>query len=87
MIKIYSSQEIPDVIENVTNIITTETDWWMIYDADTNEVIIPPQQCLGETSSPYTMVISDTEEELNQFIVENGLILPPNEVDSIYNIE
>jgi hypothetical protein len=87
MIKIYSSQEIPDVIENVTNIITTETDWWMIYDADTNEVIIPPQQCLGETSSPYTMVIADIKEELNQYIADNGLILPYNEFDPTYNIE
>ena len=87
MIKIYSSQETPDVVENVTNIITNETDWWMIYDADTNEIIILPQQCVGETSSPYTMVIADTEEELNQFIVENGLILPPDEFSSTYNIE
>jgi hypothetical protein len=33
------------------------------------------------------MVISDTEEELNQFIVENGLILPPDEFSFTYNIE
>ena len=87
MIKIYSSQETPHVVENVNNIITTETDWWMIYDADTNKVIIPPQQCSGSTTAPYTMVIADTEEELNQFIVENGLILPPDEFSSTYNIE
>jgi hypothetical protein len=87
MVKIYSSQETPDVVPNVNNIITTETDWWAIYDANTNEIIIPPQQCGGETSSPYTMVIADTEEELNQYIADNGLTLPIEEFETTYNIE
>jgi hypothetical protein len=87
MVKIYSNQETPDVVPNVNNIITTETDWWIIYDANTNEVIISPQQCSGETSSPYTMVVADTEEELNQYIADNGLILSPDESDPTYNIE
>jgi hypothetical protein len=87
MIKIYSNQEKPDVVPMVDGVFTNEVEWWMIYDAVTNKVIIPPLQCYGGTSSPYTMVISDTEEELNQFIVENGLILPPDEFSFTYNIE
>jgi len=50
----------------------------MIYDANTLQVIIPPQQCSGGTSSPYTMAIADSLEELEQHIQENGLILPPD---------
>ena len=87
MIKIYSNQEKPDVVPMVDGVATTETEWGMIYDAVTNKVIVPPLQCAGGTSSPFTMVIADSQEELNQFIVENGLILPPSEFDSTYNIE
>ena len=87
MIKIYSNQETPDVVPSVEGIITSETDWWIIYDAVTNGIIVPPQQCSGGTTSPFTMVIADTEEELNQYIADNGLILPYNEFDPTYNIE
>ena len=87
MIIIHSSQETPDVVPNVNNIITNETDWWIIYNANTNEVIIPPQQCSGKTSSPYTMAVADTEEELNQYILDNGLILPVWESEANDNIE
>jgi len=87
MIRIYSNQERPDVIPVVDGILVNETEWWMIYDAVTNKVIISPLQCAGGASSPYTMVIADSKEELNQFIIENGLIIPLDESDSIYNIE
>ena len=87
MIRIYSNQERPDVVPVVNGILVNETEWWMIYDAVTNKVIIPPLQCAGGASSPYTMVIADTEEELNQYIQDNGLILPPDEFSSTYNIE
>lgn len=88
MIKLYSDQERPDVVQSATNIITNEIEWWMIYDANTLQVIIPPQQCSGETSSPYTMAIADSLEELEQHIQENGLILPSNpDYSSTDNIE
>lgn len=89
MIKLYSDQERPDVVQSATNIITNEIEWWMIYDANTLQVIIPPQQCSGETSSPYTMAIADSLEELDQYIQDNGLILPPDPYNSFptYNIE
>jgi len=84
MIKLYSDQERPDVVQSATNIITNEIEWWMIYDANTLQVIIPPQQCSGETSSPYTMAIADTLEELEQHIQDNGLILPVDLYGSDY---
>jgi len=64
------------IISTVNDTRTTETEWWMIYDANTLQVLVPPQQCSGGTSSPYTMVISDTLEELEQYIQQNNLILP-----------
>jgi hypothetical protein len=87
MIKIYSNQERPDVVPMVDGILVNETEWWMIYDAITNKVIVPPLQCAGGASSPFTMVIADSEEELNQYITDNSLILPPSQFDSTYNIE
>jgi hypothetical protein len=89
MIKLYSNQEKPDILPIVDGISTNETEWWMIYDANTLQVIIPPQQCSGGTSSPYTMAISDTREELEQYIQDNGLILPPDPYNFFptYNIE
>lgn len=76
MIRLYSNQEEPDVAPMVDGVNTTETEWWMIYDANTFQVIIPPQQCSGGTSSPFTMVIAETREELEQYIQDNNLILP-----------
>lgn len=78
MIRLYSNQERPDVVPMVDEVTTTETEWWMIYDANTSQIIILPQQCSGGTSSPFTMVISDTKEELDQYIQDNNLILPPD---------
>jgi hypothetical protein len=73
MIRIYSNQEKPDVIPIVDGILTNETEWWMIYNAVTNNIIVPPQQCAGGTSSPFTMVIADSKEELDQYIIDNKL--------------
>jgi hypothetical protein len=84
MIKIYSNQEQPDVVPMVEEVITNENEWWMIYDANTLQIIILPQQCSGSTSSPYTMAISDTKEELEQYIQDNGLT-PPPQIDYSFN--
>jgi len=76
--KIYSNQilGVEHVIRFPDKVHTTDQEWWMIYDANTLQIIIPPQQCSGGTSSPYTMATSDTKEELEQYIQENNLILP-----------
>lgn len=62
------------IIHNVESIITNENEWWMIYDKNTNKIIVHPQQCLGGTSCPFIMVIADTKEELDQYIIDNNLI-------------
>lgn len=73
--KIYSNQNLDnsDFISGVNGILTDENEWWMIYDADTKEIIIQPQQCLGGTSSQFTMVIADSKEELEEYILNNEL--------------
>lgn len=71
MIKVHSNQN-STLTENIH---TTEEDWWMIFDPDSKKVIVKPQQCSGYTSSPLAMVIAETKDELNQYIIDNGLII------------
>jgi hypothetical protein len=75
MIKIYTNQNIKNqhVILSPLEVQTTKQDWWMIYDNTTKEVVVEPQQCSGYTSSPLTIVVADTKEELDQYIVDNDL--------------
>ena len=89
MIKIYSNQDIEseDIIPFPQQIETTEQDWWMIYDVETLDVVVKPQQCSGLTSSPLTMVVADTEEELEQYIIDNDLIVPIDEDQELYHLE
>jgi hypothetical protein len=75
--KIYSNQNIsgPEVIQFVSEVQTLDQDWWMIFNAENNEIIVEPLQCRGFTSSPYTMVVADTKDELDQYIIDNNLSL------------
>jgi hypothetical protein len=57
------------------NIHTTDEDWWMIFDPESKKVIVKPQQCSGYTSSPLVMVVAKSKEELDQYIVDNNLII------------
>jgi hypothetical protein len=63
------------VITEVNNIQTSETDWWMIYDPVNLGVISSPMQCSGYASSPHNMLIADTKEEVLEFIEQEGLTL------------
>ena len=63
-----------NTINNPQNFLTTEDQWWMIHNAETKKIIIEPHQCSGYTSSPFTMVIGDTKEELEQYILENFIV-------------
>jgi hypothetical protein len=63
------------LITEVNNIQTSETDWWMIYDQVNLDVISSPLRCSGYTSSPHNMVIADTEAEALAFIEQEGLTL------------
>jgi hypothetical protein len=74
--KVYSNQILDAewIIPFPDEVHTTEQEWWMIYNADTKVIVIEPLQCSGYTSSPFTMVIADTKEELLQYIKQNNLI-------------
>jgi hypothetical protein len=76
-----------NVYKNPKNIETNQDQWWFIYEEASKNIIVEPQQCSGSTSGSRTMVVADTKEELDQYIVDNGLSLPPDEFDSTYNIE
>lgn len=76
-----------NVYKNPKNIETDQNQWWFIYNETDKNIIIEPMECSGATSSPYTMVVADTKEELDQYILDNGLILPVDEFDPTYNIE
>ena len=73
--KIYSNQNVnvKQIIPFPDEVHTTELDWWMIYDADTKVIAIQPLQCSGHTSSPLTMVVADSHEELEQYILDHAL--------------
>jgi hypothetical protein len=71
MIKVYSNQN----STSPQNVHTTEEDWWMIFDPASKNVIVMPQQCSGYTSSPLTMVVAENKDELNQYIIDNSLII------------
>lgn len=74
-------------IRKITNVDETKTiqnEWWFLYNDGTKVVIESPLQCSGYMSSPYIMVIGDTEEELLTYIEDNDLIVPA-EID--YSIE
>jgi len=55
-------------INNPQNYITNNTDWWYIVDEDSNSIVVPPIQCSGITSSPFTLVICGSIEECNSII-------------------
>jgi hypothetical protein len=66
-------------ITDVDNILTTQEQWWILYNDETKIVEEGPLQCSGHTFSPLIMVIADTEEELLTYIEENNLIIPIKE--------
>ena len=53
---------------------TTQDQWIMMYDDETKEILVEPQQCSGSHTCAITLVVADTKEELYQYIVDNGLV-------------
>ncbi len=49
----------------------SEQLWWFVHD-QTN-VITGPLQCSGKISSPHTLVVCETVEECNTYILQNNL--------------
>jgi len=62
------------VIYQPQNIQTNDEQWWFIYNDSTKNVLQLPLKCLGKTSSPHVMVIADTEQECENYIIQNNLI-------------
>jgi hypothetical protein len=62
-----------NIIDNPKNFLTNDQQWWAIFESETKKIIVPPNQCSGYTSSPFTMIVSDNKEELDQYILENEL--------------
>jgi len=70
------------VTEKPDNLETNETSWWIVYDPKSKKIVIPELvQMLGKTSSPFTMVVGDTREEIDAYMVENELDFTDTEQD------
>jgi hypothetical protein len=67
-----------NVIQSPQQVFTNQNDWWMIYDNVTKNIIIEPHQCSGYTSSPFTMVVSNDLENIEQYIINNNINLLEN---------
>jgi molybdopterin biosynthesis enzyme MoaB len=52
---------------------TTQDEWIMMYDDETKKIIMEPLQCSGSHTCAITLVVADTKEELEQYILEHGL--------------
>jgi|TARA_R110000796_G_C14495764_1_gene428284 hypothetical protein len=74
------------IITEVNNIETDENQWWFIYNESTKIVIITPEVGYVSASSPHIMVISDSEEELVEYIEDSNLIIPTSDVDIDYPV-
>jgi hypothetical protein len=51
--------------------------WILLYEESSKEILTEPQQCGGLWTVVETLVVADTKEELDQYIVDNGLYFPP----------
>jgi hypothetical protein len=57
-----------NIIDTPQEYHTTVEQWWFVYDKVTNELISPPMQCEGYTSSPFSLGIGSSEEDCFQYI-------------------
>ena len=55
---------------------TTQDQWIMMYDDETKKILMEPQQCSGSYTCAITLVVADTKEELDQYIVDHALVYP-----------
>jgi len=53
---------------------TTQEEWNMLYDDETKIILIQPQQSFGSHTCASTLVVADTKEELDQYIIDNNLV-------------
>jgi len=64
-----------NIIDKPENFLTNGQEWWMIFESETRKIIVPPNQCSGYTSSPFTMIVANSKEECDQFIIDSNLFI------------
>jgi hypothetical protein len=76
--KIYSNQFISENNIPLTEdgIQTTQEEWWFIYDFETKEIVIDPNQSYMHIFSPLTIIITNSLEECREYISTHGLSYP-----------
>ena len=63
-----------NIYDSPSEIRTTDSVYWIIYNKSTLKLMVDPINCSGITSSPHTMVVFDTPEECMDYIMEHELI-------------
>jgi hypothetical protein len=57
--------------------------WILLYQESSKEILMKPQQCGGLWTVVETLVVADTKEELNQYIIDNNLSYPHLNLNSV----
>jgi hypothetical protein len=50
-----------------------ENQWFMLYEEESKNILIEPQQSSGFYTVVDILVVADSKEELDQYILENKL--------------
>lgn len=76
MLKIYSNENLDnlDIISNFTEIYINSNEWWMVCNFETKKIDVLPLQSSGYVSGPTTLIVADTKEELEQFIIDYNFV-------------
>ena len=51
-----------------------ENQWALLYEENTKNILMDPQQAAGFYAVADVLVVADTKEELEQYIQDHGLI-------------
>jgi hypothetical protein len=51
----------------------SEDQWIMLYNEENKNILIEPQKCSGSHTCANNLVVADTKEELDQYILNNQL--------------
>jgi len=79
MITIYTNQNLNTqdytIYYGQTQLNIDSNKWWFLYNFDTSTILIQPKQKALSILVNFTVVLSDTLEELNSYIETNNLVL------------
>jgi hypothetical protein len=59
----------------------TQEQWVLLYEEESKKILLEPQQASGFYTAVDVLVVADTEEELNQYIVDNGLSISIDDIN------